>query len=186
MNARALEKTSFRAPGIARRKRLLAAARMLLRSATWMRSASPTWRARRAFRRVPHTTTTATFWICTFSSSPCSGRRCWRTCAGRSGAARRPRWTDIVAALVRRGAHYFNDASGGAPAPHQSEDAARAQAQGSAERQAHREAVRGADRSALRASAHARTAPRCFSARWRSPISCSACRCSSTARSRRR
>ena len=152
MSPRRVDKATFRAPGIARRKRLLAAARSLLGHRD-LDEISLADVARAA--RIPKSSAyhyTAISWISTYSSSPCSGKRCWRTCAGRFTAPHPGSWSDIVAALVRRGAHYFASHRAARAASHQPENPTGAQAARPAKRQAHRQTLRGADRTPIRAA----------------------------------
>lgn len=107
MNARALEKTSFRTPGIVRRKRLLGAARTLLSQrdldeiglADVARAARiPKGSAYHYYRDILDLYVQL---IAVMGEEMLQDVR--RPIRGRAPAC----WSDIVAALVRRGAHYF-------------------------------------------------------------------------------
>jgi len=107
MTARALEKTSFRTPGIVRRKRLLAAARTLLSQrdldeiglADVARAARiPKGSAYHYYRDILDLYVQL---IAVMGEEMLQDVR--RPIRGRAPAC----WSDIVAALVRRGAHYF-------------------------------------------------------------------------------
>ena len=107
MNARALEKTSFRTPGIVRRKRLLAAARTLLsqRDLDEIGLADVARAARipkgSAYHYYGDILDLYVQLIAVMGEEMLQDVR--RPIRGRAPAC----WSDIVAALVRRGARYF-------------------------------------------------------------------------------
>ena len=106
---RRLHKASFRAPGIARRKRLLAAARALLahRGLDEISLADVARAARipkgSAYHYYGDILELYVQLIAVFGKEMLEDVR--RPIRGRAPAS----WADIVAALVRRGARYFND-----------------------------------------------------------------------------